>query len=308
MTKAAEKGSADSREAASVQPFWGQPFSVEIDENPIEPYDGTQDPHAHLQAFQTQMYISGGNDKLSCKLFPGTLRGVAMHWMATLPARSIQTFSDLANSFVSQFAAHRVKRLEMSNLFDIKQDREESLKSFLAWFNNATIRVDDPDQKFFVKAFQKGLRVGPFNDALALRRPVSMEEIRAHAEKHIKVEEDQIERREAERDLGHKESRCPAMAKEDRRPVQSRARDPAQHFTLLTKKRAQILREISHTTLLEFPEEAKGKVIGPDRASWCDFHRTFSHSTMECWILRTQIEKLVQKGHIRQYVLRPGGK
>ncbi|RDX87786.1 hypothetical protein CR513_30700, partial [Mucuna pruriens] len=44
----------------------------------VEPFDGSIDPHAHLQAFQTQMYISGGDDKLSCKLFPGTLRGVAM--------------------------------------------------------------------------------------------------------------------------------------------------------------------------------------------------------------------------------------
>ncbi|RDX72511.1 hypothetical protein CR513_48009, partial [Mucuna pruriens] len=66
----------------------GQPFSEAIDGMPIppnfrevvvEPFDGMQDPHAHLQAFQTQIYISGGNDALSCKLFPGTLRGVAMH-------------------------------------------------------------------------------------------------------------------------------------------------------------------------------------------------------------------------------------
>ncbi|RDX83640.1 hypothetical protein CR513_35406, partial [Mucuna pruriens] len=76
----------------------GQDSSQEIDETQVplnfrevvvEPFGGTQDPHAHLQAFQTQMYISGGIDKLSCKLFPGTLRGVAVQWMATLPARTI---------------------------------------------------------------------------------------------------------------------------------------------------------------------------------------------------------------------------
>ncbi|RDX99898.1 hypothetical protein CR513_16977, partial [Mucuna pruriens] len=64
------------------------PFSEEIDGTPIpanfrelavDPFDGTQDPQAHLQAFQTQMYISGGNDSLSYKLFLSTLRGVAMH-------------------------------------------------------------------------------------------------------------------------------------------------------------------------------------------------------------------------------------
>ncbi|RDX72888.1 hypothetical protein CR513_47569, partial [Mucuna pruriens] len=185
-----------------VQPFWGQPFSKEINETlvppsfkevVVEPFDGTQDPHAHLQAFQIK-----GSDQLSYKLFLGTLRGVAMHWMATLPARSIRTFSELAGSFVSQFAVNKVKKLEVVDLFDIKQGRGESLKSYLARFNNAMGRVDDPDQKFFIKAFQKGLKAGPFSDALALCRSSSMEEICARAEKHIEVQEDQLERTEAE--------------------------------------------------------------------------------------------------------------
>ncbi|RDX95699.1 hypothetical protein CR513_21741, partial [Mucuna pruriens] len=188
------------------------PFCEEIDEVRIpphfreilvDPFDGTQDPHAHLQAFQTQMYISGGDDKLSCKLFPGTLRGVALQWIMNLPPRSIYSFNDLANVFRSQFAANKPKRLEVADLFDIKQAGGESLKSYMARFNDATVKVDDPDQKFFVKAFQKGLRVGPFSDTLALQRPVNMEEIRLRAEKHIEMEENRFEKREAE----HEEDR-----------------------------------------------------------------------------------------------------
>ncbi|RDY05175.1 Retrovirus-related Pol polyprotein from transposon 17.6, partial [Mucuna pruriens] len=115
----ASRDREEEPEEVVTTPFWGQPFCKEIDETSIppnfreivvEPFDGSQDPHAHLQAFQTQIYISDGNDRLSCKLFPGTLRGVAMQWMSTLPPRSIQTFRDLATSFLSQFAAN--KRLE----------------------------------------------------------------------------------------------------------------------------------------------------------------------------------------------------
>ncbi|RDX76999.1 hypothetical protein CR513_42940, partial [Mucuna pruriens] len=182
----------------------GQPFSEEIDETPIpsnflkvvvESFDGTQDPHVHLQAFQHQMYVSGGNDSLNYKLFPDTLREVAIHWMTTLPTRSIWSFNDLVGSFVSQFAANKVKRLEVADLFDIKQAKGESLKSYLAHFNNAIVRVNNLDQNFFIE----GLRIGQFRDALALRRPSSMEEIRARAEKHIEVEEDQANQLEAER-------------------------------------------------------------------------------------------------------------
>ncbi|RDX69579.1 hypothetical protein CR513_51294, partial [Mucuna pruriens] len=210
----------------------------------VEPFDGNQDPHAHLQAFLTQIYISGGNDRLNCKLFPGTLRGVAMQWMATLPPRSIQTFKDLASSFLLQFDANKVKRLEVADFFDIRKAEGESLKNYLARFNNATVRVDDPDQKFFVKAFQKGLRAAPFSDALALRRPINMEEIRARAEKHVEMEEDQYERRKSKRKAERKEVKLAGKARKDRRPMLAKPHEQTQRFTPLNEKRAQIMHEI----------------------------------------------------------------
>ncbi|RDX86755.1 hypothetical protein CR513_31875, partial [Mucuna pruriens] len=63
----------------------------------------------------------------------------------------------------------RTKRLKVTDLFDIRQAKGENLKSYLTRFNNATIRINDPDQKLFVKAFQKGLRTGQFSDVLTLR-------------------------------------------------------------------------------------------------------------------------------------------
>ncbi|RDX70822.1 hypothetical protein CR513_49887, partial [Mucuna pruriens] len=122
-----------------------------------------------------------------------------MNWLATLPPRSIRSFSDLATSFASQFVTNKMKRLEIANIFDIRQNKGEPLKSYLARFNNTTVKVNNPDQKFFVKAFQKGLRAGQFSDSLALRKPPSMEEIRTRVEKHIEVKEDQADRLEAER-------------------------------------------------------------------------------------------------------------
>ncbi|RDX93633.1 hypothetical protein CR513_24072, partial [Mucuna pruriens] len=73
--KATMEKSARLLPTVSPASFWAQPFNEEIDQTPIpqsfqelvmEPFDGTQDPHTHLQAFQTQMYISGGDDRLNC--------------------------------------------------------------------------------------------------------------------------------------------------------------------------------------------------------------------------------------------------
>ncbi|RDX61759.1 hypothetical protein CR513_59986, partial [Mucuna pruriens] len=249
--KAVEEREVTHPEATFMHPFCGQPFSSDIDETPIpsgfreivvEPFDGTQDPHAHLQAYQTQMYISGGSDQLSCKLFPGTLRGVTMQWMATLPTWSIQTFGQLAGSFVSQFAANKVNKLEVADLFDFKQGRGESLKSYLARFNNATVQ---------------GLRAGPFCDALALCKPSNMHEIRAWAEKHIEVEEDQLQRAgpdrhpDDQRALARDDVRSAPDQQTDDLKRQVRTQDagtgsPVELYSFERRKSPNLARDLSH--------------------------------------------------------------
>ncbi|RDX94955.1 hypothetical protein CR513_22600, partial [Mucuna pruriens] len=215
-------GAAATSPTEGTQVFWAQLFSEEIDGTTIPPnfHEVDPRPHTHLQAFQTQMYISGGNDPLSCKLFPGTLRGVAMHWLATLPPRSIRSFNDLATSIASQFATNKTK-------------------------------------------------AGQFNNSLALRRPLSMEEIRTNIEKHIEVEEDQADRLEKG---------------EHKHP--SKPKDYPLTFTPLREKRAQILHDIYHTSLLKYPKEVKGRMMRANRQEWCEFHKAYGHSTEECQTLQ----------------------
>ncbi|RDY09336.1 hypothetical protein CR513_06297, partial [Mucuna pruriens] len=188
----------------------------------MDPFNGTQDPQAHLQTFQTQMYISGGGDSLSYKLFHGTLRGVAMHWLATLLVFTICSFNNLAILFVSQFATNKMKRFEVVDLFDIRQTKGESLKSYLARFNNATVQVNDSDQKFFIKAFQKGLRVDAKEDLVdqleAEHQPMVLQEMKPDTLRGLK--------------------------EEMRYQIQPRPRDSNPHpFTPLKVKKVQILRE-----------------------------------------------------------------
>ncbi|RDX91198.1 hypothetical protein CR513_26838, partial [Mucuna pruriens] len=234
-----------------------------------------------------------------------------------LPPRSIYAFNDLASMFLSQFAANKPKRLEVTDLFDIRQAGGESLKSYMTRFNDATVRVDDPDQKFLVKAFQMGLRVGPFSDALALQKPTSMEEIRLRAEKHIEMEESRFEKREAEhvnRDSRPKPlnkqqplligGRDPPRRHEVETGLEAQTKFPQAKFTPLKEKRSHILREICHTRLLSFPQAAGGKQLGKNRREWCDFHRAVDHSTEECWTLGAQIEGLVQQGRLGHYIVR----
>ncbi|RDX76983.1 hypothetical protein CR513_42966, partial [Mucuna pruriens] len=88
-----------------------------------------------MKAFQTQVYISGTSDALNCKLFLGTLRGMAMQWLLGIPTQTIRTFNNLATLFISQFPANKAKQLEVADLFDIKQMKGENVKGYVTkWF------------------------------------------------------------------------------------------------------------------------------------------------------------------------------
>ncbi|RDX69607.1 hypothetical protein CR513_51254, partial [Mucuna pruriens] len=159
----------------------------------------------------------------------------------------------------------------------------ETLKQYLARFNATMVQVDDPDQKFFIKAFQKGLRAGPFSDSLALSRLSSMTEIRARAEKHVEAEEDKEDRLQVERVV-------PAFGKKNTHNFE------ASH-------QAHILKEVCHLKLLDIPPPTQ-RQIGPARDEWCEFHKTHDHVAKECRLLKSQIEKLIQEGHLDQFVAR----
>ncbi|RDY07464.1 hypothetical protein CR513_08424, partial [Mucuna pruriens] len=44
--------------------------------------------------------------------------------------------------------------------------------------------------------------------------------------------------------------------------------------------------------------------LGPSQNNWCEFHRTRGHSTEECKLLKSQIEKLIQDGYMDHFVRR----
>ncbi|RDY03051.1 hypothetical protein CR513_13392, partial [Mucuna pruriens] len=113
-----------------------------------------------------------------------------------------------------------MKHLEVVDLFDIKQNKGETLKNYLARYNNATV-------------FQKGLRMGQFSDSLTLRKPLTMEEIRAWAEKHIEVDLLEVERQPSAGDTR------PTLKGENKYPT--KPKDYPLTLTPLHEKRTQIL-------------------------------------------------------------------
>jgi hypothetical protein len=71
----------------------------------VEKYDGSRDLQAHLEAFREHIILHGTSDKIACRAFPLTLKGVAKNWFTGLPPKSVNTFKELGRLFLAQFLA-----------------------------------------------------------------------------------------------------------------------------------------------------------------------------------------------------------
>ena len=66
-------------------------------------YNGQTDPVKHVSHFNQRMAMHSKNKALMCKIFPSSLRPVAMRWFDGLGANSIDSFKEITQAFGSCF-------------------------------------------------------------------------------------------------------------------------------------------------------------------------------------------------------------
>ena len=69
-------------------------------------YDGSYDLYDHMLHFNQAMILNAGNDRLLCKVFPASLKCPALAWFHKLPRGSLNSFSELWATFVSQYLCY----------------------------------------------------------------------------------------------------------------------------------------------------------------------------------------------------------
>ena len=88
------------------------PFVPSINSHPLpskfkmsslDSYDGTHDSCDHIATFKTMMHLQGVPDKIMCRAFPTTLKGLAQVWFSKIPPNSVSFFDELSKLFVNNF-------------------------------------------------------------------------------------------------------------------------------------------------------------------------------------------------------------
>ena len=120
-------------------------------------YNGRSDPVEHVSQFNQRMVVHLKDEALLCKIFPSSLRLVAMRWFNGLKANSINSFRELTQSFGSRFVTcGRVPRL-LDSLLSLSMWEGETLKIYSDRYWEMYNEIDGDFEDVAIRTFKVGL-------------------------------------------------------------------------------------------------------------------------------------------------------
>jgi len=183
-------------------------------------------------------------------------------------------------------------------LVNIRQEKGESLKSFMARFRQVALGIRGLLSEVAVAYLITVLRPGPFADSLAMQPPANMDDPRPRATQFMQVEE--------LRQYSRGEQGQGRRGDWSSNPPRFRDTPRTQRFTKYTPLntgRTHILEEALSADLIKEPKRG----VSPqdaDQSKYYRYHRCHGHIIGECAALKDKIEELIQAGHLQGYVAR----
>ncbi|XP_021630739.1 uncharacterized protein LOC110628402 [Manihot esculenta] len=78
-------------------------------------------------------------------------------------------------------------------------------------------------------------------------------------------------------------------------------------ITPLNASRAEVLVAVQDKELLQWPKPMRAEASQRDPDKYCQYHRTHGHDTNDCYQLINEIERLIKRGHLRNFVKKSKG-
>ena len=128
----------------------------------MERYDGTTDPYNHVNIYVTQVALYVDNDAIFYRVFRTSLKGATLSWFTHLQPHSIDNFETLVGKFITQFATSRPHHVGSVALINIRQEKGETLRTFVERFEKLTLWIQNLDLNVALHYLVTTLRPGPF--------------------------------------------------------------------------------------------------------------------------------------------------
>ena len=109
-------------------------------------------------------------------------------WFSKIPPNIVGPFEELSKLFVNNFIRRQRHKRYTSSLLTIEQWENESLQSFVTYFNREALTVDEMDDKLLLVAFHKGVNSNLFIHKLYEKEPQTMAELVHSAQNFMNAE------------------------------------------------------------------------------------------------------------------------
>ncbi|KAF3591522.1 hypothetical protein DY000_02021126 [Brassica cretica] len=268
----------------------------------IKAYDGTTDPDDHIAQYRQKMLAvalqKGSREATMCKGFGSTLTGPALQWYINLPSRSIASFAVLSDKFVEQFARSMVLEKTSDSLYEILQHRAEPLRGYIARFNQEKVAIPECSISTAISAFKRGLLPdGDLYKELTKYQCKTMEDVlsRAWAQRDEKSSE------RPARDSGNQNrGRYQNWPIEKAEGMAVSTWPDISHLSVSRPELINVVRQMGQK--VKWPQKMKAPDSFRNPGFWCDFHREHGHKMEDCVALKVEVNELLKKGHLREFL------
>ncbi|XP_019234122.1 PREDICTED: uncharacterized protein LOC109214638 [Nicotiana attenuata] len=259
---------------------------------PLKIYDGTTDPKDHLIHYVTAVKDNDLSKEqvpsVLLKKFGETLTGGALTWYSQLPARSISTFEEMADKFVTAHAGVKKAEAKVNDIFAVRQMMGEGLRDFLARFNRVRMGLSNVSEGMAVAAFQNGLnRSGSKATKKLLSRimkypPTTWEEIHNAYCAEVRADEEDLN--------------GPPRPKQGGSAVTTGG--GINYPFSIEKEIVYALEKLG--TKVQWSQKMRSDPSTRRSNILCEFHQERGHKTEDCIGLQQEVVRMLNQGHMKE--------
>ena len=192
------KGLGNDAMSKALNQISTSPFSRRIERGRL-PRQFTHPPVEHVSHFNQRMTVHSKNETLICKVFPSSLRPVAMRWFDGLGAGSIDFFKELTWVFGSRLImCSRVPRpLDSLLSMFMSMQEGETLKTYSDRYWKMFNEIDGDFDSVAIRTFKVSLPTEhDLRKSLTKKLIRSVRRLMDRIDEYKRVEENQQQRKE----------------------------------------------------------------------------------------------------------------
>ncbi|KAL0440318.1 UNVERIFIED_CONTAM: hypothetical protein Slati_2514800 [Sesamum latifolium] len=191
--------------------------------------------------------------------------------------------------------------VRIPSLIQYDWTEQESLKDYVQRFSEAVLEVPYLNYEPLASILQQGLRRERFRESIAGKPSATLDDLLKRVAKYIRIEEAM----RSKADISNKRKVRDGERKDPQREglIEGQRHMPPHNFARynpLKAPRSEILMVAEQQGFVKWPRKIKDNPKQLTSDKYCMFHKDQVHSTEDCYHLKNEIKKFIQRGYLKE--------